>query len=1115
MRTTYFQTACLVFLLTSQFASVALTQGPPSGDAPAITKLELAKSVERELKGGETHSYSFSMQAGQFASLVVDQRGIDVVLRLTAPDGTKLTEIDSPNGNSGPEQLSFVARSQGEYRVDITSLEAKAPGGRYEAKLEAVRLATVQDKTSDLAVFMIDTKSDADRGARLVTEKDLVTAELSRELVKIGAAHLRAKDMDRAISAFNHARTIAESVQANGDAAVALQYLGNVYMTQRKPEPALESFKASLQCAEQSNDKLKIADSLERLGLTYRRLGKYDLALEAYRKGLSTSEAAANRRLSGQILTGIGHVFVDRGDYVAATAEYNKALVIAEEMGNKFGVAQLNNAIGIAHNRQGLYAQSLEYYNKALPVFQELKDKFNIASVLSNISVTYSNQGNQEGELEMDLKVLSLFEEVGDQDAIGRALNNVASTYRKRQDYAKALEYYEKSLTIRKSLNDKRGEAVLLNGIGLTLFEQKEYEKALDHLQRSIKLRDEFEDNERLAETLSNVARVYDAIGDNQRALEFATRSAALSAKYNYREMNWFSLAHMGRAYAKLNRFADAQKALEESIRIVDSIRIDVAGQHSKAHYFSGVQLPFDLYIDLLMQMHKKEPGRRFDEQAMLFSERIRARSLLESISEAGTDIRRGVSEDLLTRERSLYEKLNDLAFRQARLPADAVKERSDISLEISSVANDHQSALEQIRRNSPAYATLTQREPIDIKTIRDEVLDDETVMLQYFIGEHRGYVWTLTKDSLDSFELPAHAVIDPMVKVVYGSLSQDSRNRNKAQENDFAAALAGLSKLLLGPAAERLKKKRILVISDGPLQYLPFSVLHDPTAPKGSSVPVAVRSEVVSLPSVSTQIFLRRTHPAWKSTEKSVAVFADPVFDSSDERVSGQRATGGKGSVAPAAAIDNSGVKRSAAGVGAAREGIVHRLPFTRREADEIISIASKTDSLMAVGFQANRERVMSDELAKYRIVHFATHGILHSGHPELSGIVLSLVNPAGEPVNGFLRLNDIYNMKLNADLVVLSACQTALGKEVRGEGLIGLTRGFMYAGSPRVVASLWKVDDVATAELMKIFYQKMLKEKMRPAAALREAKIAMMKQKRWSSPYYWAAFELQGEWR
>jgi CHAT domain-containing protein len=169
----------------------------------------------------------------------------------------------------------------------------------------------------------------------------------------------------------------------------------------------------------------------------------------------------------------------------------------------------------------------------------------------------------------------------------------------------------------------------------------------------------------------------------------------------------------------------------------------------------------------------------------------------------------------------------------------------------------------------------------------------------------------------------------------------------------------------------------------------------------------------------------------------------------------------------------------------------------------------------MKAVDFKANRTTALSSEMSQYRIVHFATHGLLHSEHPELSGIVLSLVNEQGQPVDGFLRLNEIYNLNLSADLVVLSACETALGKEIRGEGLIGLTRGFMYAGSPRVVASLWKVDDVATAELMKLFYQKMLQEQMRPAAALRAAKVEMWKQKRWNAPFYWAAFEIQGEWR
>ncbi|HQR36473.1 MAG TPA: CHAT domain-containing protein, partial [Blastocatellia bacterium] len=190
-------------------------------------------------------------------------------------------------------------------------------------------------------------------------------------------------------------------------------------------------------------------------------------------------------------------------------------------------------------------------------------------------------------------------------------------------------------------------------------------------------------------------------------------------------------------------------------------------------------------------------------------------------------------------------------------------------------------------------------------------------------------------------------------------------------------------------------------------------------------------------------------------------------------------------------------------------------RLPFSREEADTILSFAPNGKGFKALSFAANRTTATSSELAQYRIVHFATHGLLNSEHPELSGLVFSLVDESGKSQDGFLRLHEIYNLRLSADLVVLSACQTALGKQIKGEGVVGLTRGFMHAGTPRVVASLWQVNDLATAELMKLFYRGMLKDGQRPAAALRAAQLELMKQKRWASPYFWAAFTLQGEWQ
>jgi CHAT domain-containing protein len=253
----------------------------------------------------------------------------------------------------------------------------------------------------------------------------------------------------------------------------------------------------------------------------------------------------------------------------------------------------------------------------------------------------------------------------------------------------------------------------------------------------------------------------------------------------------------------------------------------------------------------------------------------------------------------------------------------------------------------------------------------------------------------------------------------------------------------------------------------------------------------------------------MRREMNERRRAARTVAVFSDPVFSPVDPRVKQARIGGEK--------TNGDESKTESDLVRSAKEtGVTgfERLIYTRKEAEAIIALTPPEQGFKALDFAASRAMVMNAGLDQYRIVHFATHGLLNSRSPELSGIVLSLVDEAGRAQEGFLRAYEVYNLKLNAELVVLSACSTALGKEIKGEGLAGLTRGFMYAGTPRVLASLWNVRDAATAELMKRFYRNMLIVKSSPAAALREAQISMWRETRWTAPYYWAGFVLQGEW-
>jgi CHAT domain-containing protein len=385
---------------------------------------------------------------------------------------------------------------------------------------------------------------------------------------------------------------------------------------------------------------------------------------------------------------------------------------------------------------------------------------------------------------------------------------------------------------------------------------------------------------------------------------------------------------------------------------------------------------------------------------------------------------------------------------------------------------------------------------------------------LEYSLGDERSYVWAVTPESIQSFELPKRSEIEAKARRVYElfTLKADAL---------YPEALEDLAVTLLGPMADQLGQKRLLIVAEGALEFVPFSALPVPSKKSDALTgktnrkyePLISEHEIISAPSASVVAMLRKQFPLSRTTSQKLVVFADPVFEKEDQRVlstKSQHQSGLKNRDKNAALPSDLG--KAVSDLGLAR---FDRLRVSRREAELITSFAPNGRSLKALDFNASRAMATSPELGQYQIVHFATHSLLNNQHPELSGIVLSLVDEHGQLQDGFLRLYEIYNLKLDADLVVLSACQTALGKQVKGEGLVGLTRGFMYAGSPRVVASLWKVSDSATAELMKRFYQNMLEKKMRPSAALRVAQMSLSKEKQWAAPYYWAGFVIQGEWR
>jgi spore cortex formation protein SpoVR/YcgB (stage V sporulation) len=534
----------------------------------------------------------------------------------------------------------------------------------------------------------------------------------------------------------------------------------------------------------------------------------------------------------------------------------------------------------------------------------------------------------------------------------------------------------------------------------------------------------------------------------------------------------------------------------------------------------------------IMTRLHQKDPSGGYDAAALQTCERARARSLLETLAGAGVDIRRGVAPELLKQERTLTDELSVKASERARLAGMKSVEASlaEVTRDLAALSTRYVKLQAQIRAASPRYVEMLEPQPLSLAEIREQVVDGQTLLLEYYLGEERSYLWAVTSTSIESFELPKRALVEAAARRVYESLIarnrrvkfetvDERRGRIAKADADYSAVARELSQMVLAPVAGRLANKRLLIVSDGALQYVPFAAL--PAPGSSSYEPLAVTNEIVSLPSASSLAVLRREVAKHKPAPKTIAVIADPVFSDDDPRLGNilarnkTSASNTTSAARRAASSVRDEIQRSAGDSGWDGETPnLARLPFTRKEADTIVSLVPQASRKEELDFAANLSNATSADLGQYRIIHFATHGFLNSRHPELSGIVLSLVDEKGQDQNGFLRAHEIYGLTLPAELVVLSGCRTGLGKNIRGEGVIGLTRAFMHAGAARVLVSLWDVSDEATAELITRFYRNLLGgEKRSPAAALRAAQTSMAQDKRWSAPYFWAGFTLQGE--
>jgi CHAT domain-containing protein len=947
------------------------------------------------------------------------------------------------------------------------------------------------------------------------------TAELAaRASRSAGEVYQILGELGNAIKSFKEALDLSKKAKSKIEEGGALNGLAYAYFLKGDSKAAYTNSLAALKISRQLGDQQVEAAALSNLGESLYAFGDLSAALKHQQQASDLWQELHDLKGQATAQVALGYYSAKLGEPHSALVHLEQGLKAAEQAGDLRGQVLAFNAAGNIKAKLGRNQEALDAYAAAGQLAERIGDRLFLASILAGKASLYFWLGEAQRALEYDEQSIAIFKVIDAKWGTAEITLDLGRVHNSLGNHQLALHYLKEALDRFRQLGMIRLEAQTFREIGLMELSTGDSTDAIRSFEQAVNLTRNGQDHSPEANVLNLIGKVYENLKQPDRALEYYKRALPLSrlAADPVGEANTLcNLAHIDRDQGKL---ADAEQKLKEAIAIDESIRMNVSSQDLRASYFATVRATYELYIDVLMLRHKVSPQEGFAARAFAVSEKARARSFLESLRDGQADIREGVDSSLVERERLLNETLNAKADRQMKLlAAKETAEADTVKKEIDVLTAEYATVRDQIRATSPKYAALTSVEPLDLAAVQQQLLDDDSILLEYALGDDRSYVWVVTRSQLSTFELPARKDIEESGRRLYSditayqalpgeSVEQLTERRRKATES-IPAETGRLSKLVLGPLAGKLDEKRLLVILDGALQYIPFQALNNPNSNMDRPEPLFAKHEIVNEPSASALAVLIKDARKRKSASNSVAVLADPVFEVDDPRVSRASQTSTPESV------QSLTVKEALRDIGISADGVqIPRLVASSREADAIMKSAPWGTGLKAVGFAATRQRVLGHEFSDYRVVHFATHGLMNNDHPELSGIVLSLFDQQGRSQDGFLRLHDIYNLRLPADLVVLSACSTGLGKDVRGEGLVGLTRGFMYSGASGVVASLWKVDDEATAELMQRFYEGLFQKGMPPAAALKFAQISMSQQKAWQSPYYWAGFVIQGRY-
>jgi CHAT domain-containing protein/tetratricopeptide (TPR) repeat protein len=880
-------------------------------------------------------------------------------------------------------------------------------------------------------------------------------------LHNIGFTYSHLSQYEQALDYYLQSLTILQQIGGSrAEEGESLLNIGFIYGSLGQYEQALDYLQQSLAISQEIDDRVMEGATLHNIGAIYGSLGQHEQALDYLQQSLGVFQAIGDRIREVESLNKIGGIYASLGRYEQALDYYQQSLTIAQETGDRAEEGESLNNIGSIYGSLGQYEQALEHYQQCWAISQEMGDRAGEAAALNNIGGIYDSVGQYEQALEHYQQSLAISQEIGDRVGEGRSLNNIGGIYDSVGRYEQALDYYLQSLTIVQGIGDRAGEATALNNIGSIYGSLGQYEQALEYYQQSLAISQEIGDRIRVGRSLNNIGGIYGSLGQDEQALDYFQQSLMILQQIGDRAWEGITLNNIGGTYASMGQHEQALDYYWQAMETLEWVRARAGTEEGRAGFIARYAF---LYRQSAGLFHRQQK----DVEAFYTTERGRARAFLDSLATRQVYLSDYAAAQVLAQEQEAYAQrkaIQDALARARFLDPPDPELATDLEARLAEAEAAYQSVQEAIAARGAELAALVPGRGQDYLLSVSQVqgmLDKQTTLISYFLLEDKTLAFIITRDSFNTVSL--EVTPEELVTQI-----RDFRDFADFTFPAYPTSVITLYGWLIEPLKEYLNTPHLAIVPHGVLHYLTFAALTD-----GQRYLID-DYVLTTLPSASALPFIQENARRSITSGQLPLILGNPT----------------------------SGHYDATASFATERDGL-RPLPFAEKEAQAIAALYSVEP---LIGKDAT-EGAVRGRASGAGILHLAAHGFYNPVAPLSSLIALA----PDEANDGWLTVGEVYGLDLSrADLVVLSACQTNLGELSAGDELVGLTRAFIFAGTPTVVASLWSVEDESTALLMERFYAH-LRDGMGKAEALRQAQLEV--REKYPNPYYWAGFVLSGD--